>query len=96
MGKSRDKDKSSTEYYKSIIRQLKKQVKTLQQALNKAGNNIGIPDSPGDELEEEKPVTCSNCGKGHILQLIVANRIFNTCSICDFRSKGIKIDKSKP
>jgi hypothetical protein len=93
---TKSKDKNAVEYQKSIIRSLKKQVRQLQQALNKSGNNIGIPDSPGDELEEEKTTTCSNCGKGIVLQLIVANRIFNTCSVCDFRSKGIKIEKDKP
>lgn len=93
---TRSKDKNGIEYQKSIIRSLKKQVRQLQQALNKATNNVGLADSSGDELQEEKPTICSNCGKGHLQPLIVANRIFNTCTVCDFRSKGIKISKDKP
>lgn len=87
MGKSSNKDKSSTEYFKSIIRQLKKQVKTLQQALNKSQNNISIPDSDGNEFEE-KPQICNQCGKGFVKEIFIANRMFITCTICDYRSKS--------
>lgn len=95
MGKSSNKERSSVEYFKSIIRQLKKQIKQLQQQINKLTNNVGLPDSLGDELEEPIDV-CSKCGKGILKELIIANRLFYTCNICDFRSKSTKIDKSKP
>lgn len=96
MGKSSNKERSSIEYFKSIIRQLKKQIKQLQQQINKLTNNVGIPDSPGDELEEPVEDTCNKCGKGILKELIIANRLFYTCTLCDFRSRPTKIDKTKP
>lgn len=73
---------------------MKKTIKQLNQQLNKSNNNIGIPDSI--EPEDVKFETCSKCGKGAIQEIIVANRLINTCSTCDYRSKAVKIDKNKP
>jgi hypothetical protein len=99
MGKSKGKERNSTEYYKSIIRSLKKQVKTLQQQVNKSTNNFSddsIKDESNENLDTPKFEWCKHCGKGHVKELIMANRLFIICTICDYRSRAAKIDKDKP
>lgn len=96
MGKSRNKDKSSIEWYKSIIRNLKKEIKQLRSQLHKSQNHIDKDDSDIDDIPEDEPkrLPCTNCGKGSLNEVIIANRLIYTCTTCDFRSKAKIIQKS--
>lgn len=91
MAKSREgKD---TEFYKSIIRQLKKENKTLRKQLNRNTKEIDIEDIIDDVQElEDYPTKCSKCNHGFLEEFEVASRQFSRCTSCGYRSPGRKIN----
>ncbi len=77
---------------KAINRSLTKQLKKLAKGINreeieKTLNNIEETNKPQNETNEAE---CPNCGRNGLKELIIANRIFHRCSICDYKSGVIK------
>ena len=75
------------EFHKGVIRELRKEIKQLRQKirqLEKQQNNYY--DSEETEVDEQ-PRKCPNCGKGFLKEIEIVNRVFDTCSLCDYRSK---------
>lgn len=84
------RERSDTEYYKSIIRQLRKQVKTLRKQLQQAQNNYSPDIEDYDEEEHQEPTAkiemCPACKKHPVRDFEVLDRKFKICEGCAWRS----------
>ncbi len=91
MGKTKNKNKSSEEYYRGEIRKLKKEVQQLRKQLNQKLPTQEIEESV--DSEDTHPTiykhtkTCECCGKGKIRQFEIIGRMFEECDICEYRKK---------
>lgn len=94
MGKTKNKNSSSEEYYKGEIRKLKKEVKQLRKQLQQ---NTHEPREQDDEelavdhedtiVEIKRLQNCTSCGKGKMIEFEIMGKIFGTCSVCGERKK---------
>lgn len=86
---AKNQESKDQEWYKGIIRNLKKEIKHLKQRirqLEKFEHNYNHPKEKDDEpLEQLKK--CEQCGKGFLKEIEIVGRIFETCSLCKYRSK---------
>lgn len=86
---AKNQEAKETEFYKGIIRNLKKEIKHLKQRirqLEKFEHNYNNPKEKDDEpLEQLKK--CPDCGKGFIKEIEIVGRIFEVCSLCPHRKK---------
>lgn len=88
--KKKSKEGRPTEFYKSIIRSLKKEVKQLRQRIREVeGYHPQVDNEP--EPEPVKFELCQNCGKGHLMEVVVVGRMLKSCQLCGWRSKAIKV-----
>lgn len=82
------------EYHLGEIRQLKAENKQLKRRLQQLERAKHIYHDLQDVLEpEEKPKKemCKVCTRGELEELIIVGRLFQRCTICDYRSKAIKL-----
>lgn len=96
MGKT--KHAKDEEWYKGIIREQRSEIKRLKQRikqLEKFEHNYNNPKEPDDEEPIEKLPKCERCGKGFLKELELVNRIFEVCSLCDYRSKSKVMKRRK-
>ena len=49
-------------------------------------------DNKLDQKISSSTTLCSKCGKGKLVEVVVANRQFERCSLCDFRSRATKVN----
>lgn len=93
--KAKSKERNSNEYYRAIIRSLKKEVNSLKREISRfkrQEHNFHKEDyEDPEEILEVQLETCTDCGKGIYNELSIANRIIKTCNNCGHRPKAIKI-----
>jgi len=93
MGKTKNKNSSSEEYYKGEIRKLKKEVRQLRKQVQQ---NTHEPREQDEEIsgdsedtivEVKKLQTCNECFKGKLIEFEFMGKIYGTCSTCGYRKK---------
>ena len=91
MSKTKNKNRSSEEYYRGEIRKLKKEVQQLRKQLNQRQPTQEV-EHAGDN-EDTHPIIykqtkiCAECGKGEIRQFELIGRLFEECNLCEYRKK---------
>ena len=96
---ARSKTHKELEHYIGIIKEQKSEIRKLQKELSyyKKREHISddiisgaldIIDNSTDKVE-----ICDDCGKGELSFIIIANKGFKKCNLCDFRSNSIKLEK---
>lgn len=92
---SRNKESKDIEYYKGIIRELEKAIRSLQsenKRLNKHEHmHENLSNEPYYEPIEDNIERCQFCKTGIMQSIIIANRIIKTCNSCGKRLKAIKL-----
>jgi hypothetical protein len=87
----KQKERNSEEYYRGIIRELKKEIRQLRQQLRQYEKYASEPLSQDEEqatsTEDTYIKVCKNCGKGKLKEIDIVGRIFEQCDICDYRRK---------
>lgn len=78
MSKHTDIDQLETK-----IRELKAIIRSLQKKLKKASK--GYRKHLIEELDQDDREMCPSCTKGHIKHTIILNRVFSSCSVCDWK-----------
>ncbi len=98
MGKTKNKNRDEIEFYRGIIRDLEKQVRTLNKELQyyKKRNHIFDSTKQDEEISRDsedtiiklqKKVPCDDCGKGHYEEFEILDKVYGTCNVCDHRKK---------
>lgn len=92
MGKTKNKNSSSEEYYKGEIRKLKKEVKQLRKQVQQNSHepreqDEDIASDSEDTIIVSKLKPCLNCGKGKLIEFELVGRVYGTCPICGHREK---------
>jgi ribosomal protein S27AE len=91
VGKTRNREAKSDEYLRGQIRQLRKENQQLRKLVaHLQGQGLKKERSP--KKLEEVP-NCPECGKGFLSEIEFANRIFDVCGTCGYRSKLKRILK---
>lgn len=98
---TRSKTHKELDHYTGIIKEQKGVIRKLQRELAyyKKREHIaedaisGVLDTT--EAKEEKKEQCSDCGKGTLTFVVVANRGFKRCETCGYRSKAMKLEEPK-
>lgn len=94
MGKIKRKNHKPDEMLLGENRLQRKQIKKLQQEIRRLQKELSYKQY--DTVKEAKrPVKiydlCTACGKGELTELILANRKFEICELCGYRSLAIKL-----
>lgn len=98
MSKTKNKNRSSDEYQKGLIRELQKENRALKKQLKQYEKYehkdlIGQDDKdvPGDSedtfVDLKKKIPCNSCGKGYYNEYELMGRVYGTCNICDDRKR---------
>jgi len=93
LGKTKNKNSSSEEYYKGEIRKLKKEVRQLRKQVQQNTHEPREQDTEisGDSedtiVEVKKLQDCLSCGKGKMIEFDIVGRTYGTCNICGERKK---------
>lgn len=76
------------EFHKSIIRAQKKEIRRLQQEIKQLKKFTYDPKEKNvfEEIDD-KPLKCTNCGKGFLKEVEFGSRIFTVCQTCSERKK---------
>lgn len=96
-----EREKDHIEYLEKFVRELKSVNRSLLKQLKKISKGINKEEYENklDELElsngkkkERKPEDkkCPECFRGNIIEIDIASRKFQRCSICEYKSKVIK------
>lgn len=92
---AKSKEAKEDEFYKSIIRSQKKEIKSLKQRIRQLEKFEHLNNSSDEEDEPlERLKQCPECGKGFIKEMDLVGRLFEVCSLCDYRSK-VKVMKRR-
>lgn len=95
---SKSKEARPEEFYKSQIRNLKKENDQLRKRIRqlestpKSEKQTKLGQALIKGLSED---VCPSCGKGALEQIEFVGRIFDTCNICSYRSKARRVFKRK-
>lgn len=86
------RSKNPDEYYRGQIRELQKENRQLQKRIRQLEKSEHVFEAMLDEEPIEYDVTplqklCLDCGKGKIKEINILDRIFEECSVCDYRRK---------
>ena len=91
MGKTKNKSHSEVEHLRgenkklrSEVRQLQKLVKSLQKMEHMYEDNKDVPDEP---VLLATKIMCDSCGKGHMEEMYLLDRLYGTCNVCDHRKR---------
>lgn len=78
---------------KSENTQLRKAVKRLERKDHYKNNEAPYTDNEKqlDFFKDAEKTICEECFKGEIIERSVAGRYWKECTVCDFRSKTIKV-----
>lgn len=74
------------EFYKGIIRNLKKEIKHLNKKIKQLERENQFVEKEQFEDEELLP-NCVECGKGYLKEINLIGKNFIICSLCNFRKK---------
>lgn len=92
---SRNQESKEPEYFRGIIRELEKQVRSLQAEIKRLIKHEHMYENLKDGTEEIniEPIIkkCNSCKIGNMIELHIAGRIIRTCDDCGKREKAIKI-----
>ena len=98
------RSKSDSEYYKGIIRKLRKQVQQLRKQLETLNNNnssnteLTLEDVEEFQLEKQPEVKvqmCPSCHRHPLKDFEVLDRKFKICENCAWRSLPEKVENKK-
>jgi hypothetical protein len=93
---AKSKDSKSSEFYLGQIRDLKKQVKSLQARLKQLERQEHKYNDQQDLIDEiipelpmgnQQKLPCVSCGKGVLEEFEIMGRVYGTCNICGDRIK---------
>lgn len=89
---AKSKEGRADEFYLAQIRELRATVKSLKRRIRQLEKREHQFEDSDDDVElpmgeQNKPLHCSECGKGHMEAFEVLGRVFSTCNICGFRIK---------
>ena len=95
----KNRERNEAEYFKGIIRSLKSEVRNLRKRLRELEKTEaqyidavnGMYEGDIEPTIEPKQETCPDCSKGSLQEVIVLNRAFKRCSVCNWRSKATKL-----
>ncbi len=97
MAKTKNKNHNETKLLRERIRELEKQVRTLNKQLGyyKKHQHLFENTKIDEEVEEEtmeqeimtKGITCDHCGKGKYVEFEILDKVFGTCNTCGDRKK---------
>ena len=88
------------EHLRGEIRELEKENRQLKRRLTKYEKNKHLYNNviqdyeemlvahvDTDDIKTEKRKECPDCGKGHLDEYAILDKIFGTCDVCGFRKK---------
>lgn len=86
---SKPKHAKPEEYYLGQIREQEKVIKKLLQKIKQLEKDLGYRqnNSPKKEKPPATKPDCPDCARGYLREIELANRIFDVCDICKYRSK---------
>lgn len=87
MGKQRQKNRDQSEYYRGIIKELEKNIRSLQRQIAYLEKYDKPIKSKEKEPRIETKLHCPECGKETISILIILDRSYLICNTCGFRVK---------
>lgn len=76
---------------KRELRQLQKRIKTLEKSRHIFHERELEPEEEELTDEEPKRTLCPSCFKGEVKEIYIFNRTWSECTLCDYRTKTIKI-----
>lgn len=71
---------------RSMLKRLKKIDREYATEIEKANQDRALEDEYS-RTPADRPVPCTHCGKGNIVEIDLLGRKFVRCTICDFRQK---------
>lgn len=92
---AKKKDDSEIDRLEQQVRELKSLNRSLMKRLKKVDRhykevvNEREEEDAGSEKERTKR-TCSNCERGELTEVNLLGRVFERCTVCDWRSKTKK------
>lgn len=91
MGKTKQKNHKQEEFYLHQIRHLKKELKRKDQKIKQLEKDLGYSQNKAEKLSKSRQTpdynTCPDCGKGIIKEMDLGVKIYEVCSLCDYRKK---------
>lgn len=85
------KERNSDEYFRGIIRELKKEIRQLQQQLRQyekySQDKYCQEETIVADNEDTYVKLCDACGKGSLKEIDIIGRIFTECSVCGEKKK---------
>lgn len=91
---ARSKDKDGVEFWRGKhreaikeIRQLKKQLRYYQKLEYNSQDEEIATDSEDTYPKKLQKKYCQECGKGELKTFEIIGRVYEHCSVCDFRKK---------
>jgi len=91
----KNREAKPDEYYKAIIRHMKKENAQLLRRIRELENHLAIvPEAelgPKEVDYDTKCEPCPDCGKGMLIEITVVGRVFKRCDTCAYRTRAIKV-----
>lgn len=78
---------------KAINRSLLKQLKKLSRGINKEEYDKAIEEISEGKKDQDEPShvkKCPECARASLTEFVIAGRLFQRCTVCDYKSKVIK------
>jgi hypothetical protein len=96
---SKSKHAKPAEFEREQIRNLKKQLKQAHQTIRSLEKELGYQQNRTEKHKRREEIVekpdCPECSKGYLKELDLVGRIFDTCTLCGYRSKIKKAMKRK-
>jgi len=91
---AKKKDDSEIDRLEQQVRELKSINRSLMKRLRKVDRHykevINEPEEDRGPQEERGKRTCLHCSRGEITEVNLLGRVFERCTVCDWRSKTKK------
>lgn len=91
---AKKKDDNEIDRLEEQIRELKSLNRSLMKRLRKVDRHykevINEPEETSTEEEKGTKRSCPQCTRGEITEVNLLGRVFERCSVCDWRSKTKK------
>lgn len=84
----KNREAKSDEFYKSIIRNQKAEIKRLKQQIRRLEKDLMLNVYEKEEIVEIDEIhRCSECAKGELRQIELVGRLFEVCNLCNYRKR---------